>query len=249
MSLKNKILDTIEEKEITPKPEWRFTLHSVLLWFSIGLSVLLGGLALSIIIFFSLNGDWDVLLRLPDRVRFLLFTLPYAWLMVTVAALIFAQHQFRLTKDGYRFRYSFTILGIVVATGALGYVFYHTGVGQILDARLQSLPGYGQLINPRVALWNMTEEGRLAGDVIEIDGEVFKVRDSSQKIWTVSFEEGAEFQAFVLKEGRRIRVLGTLVSPDEFRAKRILPWIPREVDRHRVKGLRLPPPPPPPSSR
>lgn len=243
MSLKNKILDTIEEKEITPKPEWRFTLHSVLLWLSIGLSVLLGGLALSIIIFFSLNGDWDVLLHLPDRVRFLLFTLPYAWLIVTVATLIFAQHQFRLTKDAYRFRYSFTIVGIIVATGTLGYVFYNTGIGQVLDRRLQSLPGYNQLINPRVVLWNMAEEGRLAGDIMKIDGKVFKVRDYSQKIWTVSFDEGAEFQTAILKEGRRIRMLGTLISPDEFHAKRILPWIPHEMDRSRIERFRLPPPP------
>ncbi len=243
MSLKNKVLDTIEEKEIAPKPEWRFTLHTLALWLSIALSIFLGALALSTIIFFSVNGDWDVLSRLPDRVSFVFFTMPYAWLIVTVVALVFAEHQYRLTKDAYRYRYSYTVLGVVIATSVLGVVFYNTGFGQMVDIRLQHLPGYNQLVNPRAAMWNMAEKGRLAGEVIEYAGDGrFQFRDHSHQIWIVTVDEEIDIPSEFLKKGKRLRVMGEALSENEFHATRILPWIPHEPDRKRIERFRPSPP-------
>lgn len=240
MSLKNKVLDTIEEREITPKPEWTFAAHSILLWTSVCLSVLLGALALSTIIFFSVNGDWDIIARLPHRVSFIVFTLPYAWLFVTVAALIFAEHQYRLTKMAYRHRYSMTVLGLFIATAILGASFYYAGIGQLLDARLEHVPGYDQLINPRAGMWNRAEEGRLAGVILEvINEEEVSLMDSHRSLWRVTFEEKTEFPEQPLREGKRVRLLGVTLAENEFRATRILPWVVREPDIIKIKHLRL----------
>ena len=242
ISLKNKVLDTIEEKEIEPKPEWKFTVHSWLLWASVGLSILFGALAFSVIIFFSVNGDWDVLARIPNRVSFIFFTLPYAWLIATIVALVFTEHQYRQTRDAYRHRYSLTIFGVFLATTALGFIFYYVGIGQMLDAQLERLPGYEQVINPRVGMWNMVQEGRLAGKIIEVlDEKEIVMMDSQRNIWLVTFEEGTEVPETLLTSGKRVRLLGRSLTKEEFKAKRILPWIAHEPDRLRIERLKFVP--------
>lgn len=239
--LKHKILETIEEKEIAPKPKWAFQVRSVLLWLTVGVSVLLGGLAISVIIYFSVNGDWDVVAHLPDRVSFILFTIPYAWLIATVIALVIAHHQYRQTKSAYLHRYSYTVLGLVVATAVLGTIFYNVGVGPFLEAKLQRVPLYERFVNPRAAMWDRATEGRLAGEVLEVIGErEMTLLDHSQKIWIVVIEPSVMLHPRIVIPGKRVRLVGERVSEDEFHAKHVLPWIHHERDRARFDRFRRP---------
>lgn len=239
MSVKDKVLETIEEKEISPKPKWAFQARTVFLWTSVGLSVVTGGLAISVVVYLSVNGDWDVIARLPDRATFVIFTLPYAWALATALALVAAHFQYRRTKDAYRHRYGMTVLALLIATCVLGAIFYNTGVGQLFEARLHNVPGYARIANPRASMWNMAKEGRLAGEVLELTGEMeIKLLDHTHKIWVVYITDETEMPVGILLPGRRVRVLGEYVGPMEFRASGVLPWLPHEADRLRIERLR-----------
>jgi len=82
-NLKNKILEEIKEKDISPKPRWQFLLKDYCIWVLGGISIFIGGIAFSLIVFVLMNSDWESYRYLSNGFfEHLVKMAPYLWIMV-----------------------------------------------------------------------------------------------------------------------------------------------------------------------
>ena len=76
----SRLVDTIQERNIAPKPRWTFILRSVVLAGLVVISVLLGALTVATAEFLLLDRDWDLVTQLGQRNTIAtLQSLPYLW--------------------------------------------------------------------------------------------------------------------------------------------------------------------------
>jgi len=59
-SLSGEVLEKIQQEKIKPKPKWEFTLKNIILGAVFSLSVIIGSLISSVLIYMLVNSDWDL---------------------------------------------------------------------------------------------------------------------------------------------------------------------------------------------
>lgn len=238
-TMKDKVLEHIEERHIEPKAKWLLRLRTIVLWLSIGFSVFFGALAVSFMLFFARNSDLDVINLMPDRASFVISSIPYLWIVATAAALLAAHYQFRRTKESYRYRFSIVVAVIVFSTIVLGMAFHRAGVAYALEEQFEQLHGYGHFLNPRMASWSQVERGRLAGEVFEVSSpRTFVLTDFRGEQWRVTVSDRLRPPDPLLRPRVRVRMIGTVTGDDSFTADRILPWFVDEGDRLMMQRMR-----------
>ena len=80
--LSKNVLKKIKEDKIEPKPKWIFSLRDLAFWAIFAISLVLGSISTSLIIFILRSNDWDLYKRLGHGLfKFVLITLPYFWLI------------------------------------------------------------------------------------------------------------------------------------------------------------------------
>ena len=99
--LPENIIKIIDERNLTPIPRWHFLLKRSVFWTIAGIAVLLGGVAVSVIIFVYFDHDTEGMIYLNQSlVDNILMTIPYFWI-VSLAFLIALTHiSIRHTKGG-----------------------------------------------------------------------------------------------------------------------------------------------------
>lgn len=228
--LTQSIISEIKEQRVQPKPRWHFLLHEWVLWILGLLSVLVGGLAMSIIFVQIRLIDWDVF----DIVGGggILQIIPYLWLLLLAGFILLAQYQIRHTKKGYQYSVAAVVFMLVSFSLFLGSLFYHLRIGYKFHRHLsQNSDLYQQLADRKSALWNNPDEGRLGGTLVEqVNEEEFLLLDEAAFIWTVKFN-GNDLPknppvSRGVPEDAKLRILGDVTGDAEFTATEILPWLP-----------------------
>lgn len=223
------ILEKIEEKKIKPKPKWEFFLKNYLLWIFGVLSLVIGSLAVSIIIYMLLHNDWQVYKSIHDNLLgFILVTLPYFWIVILTLFIIAADYNLKHTKKGYKYNLSWVIiisLGVNIIFGAL---LYNIGVGEALDDIMgEKAPFYEKVINRKVHMWDCPEKGRLVGEIIMVDSqEIFRLHDKENNIWTIFHKDAEIFPILKLETGEKIKIMGENLENFNFQAYMIIPMGP-----------------------
>lgn len=227
-TLSESILDEIKEKDVTPKPKWQFLLHEWLIWILGGASVLVGGLALSIISVQVRLIDWDLLQVLGRGGIFKL--IPFLWLVLLVLFIILAQYQIKHTKKGYQYSVSAVLFLLVSLSLLLGSIFYHLRVGYVVHSHLSGAsPIYRAIADQRSRLWSQPEEGRLGGVLLDqLSDEEFLLLDEEGMVWSVFYEDDLPIPPFSrgIPEEFKLRITGEMIAQDQFEAEEIQPWIP-----------------------
>lgn len=237
-NIEEKILETIKEKHLTPKPKWQFLLKDYLVWGSGLISLISGSFAFAVIIHMIITNDWDVYEYINNSLLgFILVTLPYFWLVFLALFTVIAHYNFKHTKKGYRYHLRTIVIISVTASIVLGTLLYNIGVGQAIDEALsQKLPLYNQFINQRKSIWVRPEKGVLGGVIILIiDDNHFQIKDFHRKMWQVDALRAAKHPLVEIVVGNRIRIIGRPVNENTFEAQLIMPWLMRDKP--------LPPPP------
>jgi hypothetical protein len=232
--LSDSILQKIEDGAIQPKSKWSFLLKEYSLWGLGLLSILIGSLAVSIIYFLLRNNDWDIYEQLTDEpLGFVLGSMPYIWLIILAGFILLAHYQVQHTKHGYKYPLSAMILFIVGASTFGGAVLAKAGMGKIVHTQLSehSLL-YREHVDPKFKRWAHPGEGRLAGEVKELEEQSLKLEDDTGKSWDVLFPTEPLLHEFIPELGERIRVLGDPIDEETIQAKQILPW---DIDRKRLR--------------
>lgn len=222
------ILHTIERTRIKPLPRWVFFARQVGLVSAFLLSVLVGGISVSVILF-SMADVTDAGMGRMMRLHpgpFLLSYLPYVWVFAMVLFGIAAYFEIRHTKTGYRYRTA-TILGAsFLASLVLGISLHAVGAGQLVDRRIaDAVPQYRGFDARKMHLWMRPQEGMLAGRIVSGSATTtFVLEDFTGMRWTVEVDGVVLRGAIEGVPGERVRAAGSIIAPGVFRATDLFPW-------------------------
>jgi hypothetical protein len=218
-NLANEILTKINDEHITPKPKWEFMLRSYFGWFLVFVSLLIGALAVSVVIFMFDNNQWDLYDHISgNMLAFILATLPYFWLIILMAFIYLIYLNFKNTQHGYKYSAFLVILAGVLISIIFGFIFYNLGLGQTIDDIFaQRAPLYNQIINRRPKLFYHPNEGILPGKIIEIiNPEQFTLDDFNRQEWLVA--KDMRILDLPLHEGQAVILIGEQTDEFEFHA-------------------------------
>jgi hypothetical protein len=226
------VLEKIKEEKIQPKPKWIFSVKDLIFWAVFTISLILGSISTSLIIFILRGNDWDLYERLGHGLfKFVLITLPYFWLIFLVIFIVVSYYNFKNTKSGYKYNPSLILLANVLISIFLGSLIYICGLGAILQDSLErKLPPYQMMFYQRHEMWNSPEKGLVAGVIISFeDKEQFEIMSLERKRWEILGEDAVVAPRLILEEGERIKVIGERINIDTFRAEEIRPFIERRL--------------------
>ncbi|MFH1030881.1 MAG: hypothetical protein V1770_06535 [bacterium] len=217
-----KLLDTIKEKKMFPKPRWRFMLKNYFIWIAGGLSLILGATSVSLIIYVGRFDDWSIYQKIGKGIpKFILLGIPFFWLLCLALFVYLVYLNFKKTKTGYRYSIFAILMGAISLSVLFGFVFYYTGLSRRIDDIFGRKAPFYDRINPHIRLWSKPEEGRLSGLVLSKDDDFVMVVDRLGKEWEVSSKDF--YNREEIQIGESVRFVGEKISNNKFRAAEILP--------------------------
>jgi len=226
--ISREVLETIKKMKITPKPRWEFLLKNYIIWALGVLALVIGSLATAVIIYMTINNDWDLYQFSGNGVfGYLFLSLPYYWLLALSLFILTAYYNIKHTDKGYQYDLRLIIalsVGISVVSGIL---FYNFGLGKAIDNIFaRNISVYRNYIHRNPGLWFSPDRGILTGEITEIEEEQRVIlRDLRGKNWDLFFDIGVfKFQPEFLL-GNRVITIGEILSETEFRVKAIRPWV------------------------
>lgn len=231
--ISKKILDRIKEEKICPTPRWQFLCKNWALWLMGAVTLVVGGLAVSVIIFMTSNNEWELAGHVANgKLFFLMATLPYAWLLLTAIFIFLADYQIRQTKHGYRFSSLWLAVGSLIASTLLGGVFYVAGAGEIIDdAFIRHVPYYSEVGNRRGYVLMQPERGIVGGLIINVADSNFEIRAMDRSVWMVDSGNAQLIGTVEIMPGRHVIVIGESDRQNFIEAKFIKELLPGNGQR------------------
>lgn len=221
-----KLIHTIKEGKIKPLPAWQFRLRNAFYWSTFLLSVFLGAMAFSVILFTIQQADFNVISHLShSRLELFLGLLPFFWIVMLIFFLAIAIYSIRHSRKGYKFTAA-KIAGYSTALSILlGTLFFIPGGGHQLEHIFAvNLTVYEGVNERKARLWTMPEEGYLCGDIEKVEPFSLHIQDYTGKLWNISYEQAFIHGAVFLEKGERIKIVGDMTGEDQFVAAEIRPW-------------------------
>jgi len=224
--LGDKIVKTIKETHLKPKPRWHFLLKNKFIW-TLGLfSLLVGAAAISVILYLLNNNN----LALHESVgesffAWLLLFLPYFWLIFLALFIWLLYYNIKHTSRGYRYHPFLIVVGAIFISIFLGSIFFTLGLGKKIDSVLgERAPLYDVMFNPQIEMWSRPHHGRLSGLIISRQSNIhFIISDRNQNEWQIV--HNGQGDNFVIS-GQVVRLMGRISGDREFKADRIMPMHP-----------------------
>jgi glucan phosphoethanolaminetransferase (alkaline phosphatase superfamily) len=225
--LSSKILESIKEKKIKPKPRWEFLIKDYIILASGIISIIIGALAVAVIIFMVLHSNRDLLSFLNNsKLEYFLLSLPYYWFLFFSLFIVLAYFNIKHFKRGYRYTLQSIALISIGLSVILGILFYSVGFGKIIDGVfLKKFPMYKNISHGMPKELIKPENGILAGNVIKINDLIILLKaEPSNKEWRVFLDSLKQRCVPDYKEGDTIIVMGEIKQEGEFVAYGIRPW-------------------------
>ena len=217
-----KVLEQIKEHKIQPTARWLLGLQDSIVWALVLASLVIGGLTTSVVLFLFEFNEWDLYDRVSHNFwAFLLLSLPYFWLIILVIFVIFIVYNFRHTKGGYKYGSLYVILGSVILSIGLGYIFYYLGLGNAIDQVLEDrAPLYGQLMNRKQIILHHPDGGVLPGKIIQvISPQQLLIMDIRNRQWQVLVSDSVK--DCPCQQGQKIIAIGQPMPNNLFVAEMI----------------------------
>jgi len=227
-NLSSKILTKIESDKIKPIPRWRFLLYDSVTWIVSLISLLVGGIGVSISIFLVANNDilntnFDGL----NLIQTIVLVVPIFWIGITIFFIFLAYYNFKHTPEGYRWNVAKMLVISIVTSIFLGIFLYSIDISYSLNNIFNSsIPYYGQIADVRNQVWMRPEAGYLAGDIHKIDtvNQNFIVKDLQNLLWTIDYSDALVRPSVDIVIGTKVKIIGEKVDSSSFKASEIRPW-------------------------
>ena len=223
--LNEKILASIKNQDLHPRPRWQFILRNALFWGGTVVLTAIGSIAIATGVFIINDHDWDVFVYLDkSRLVYTLEVLPYLWLVILIVSSILARYSVTHTRTGYRYRVR-TIIGASVAISTLlGVLLYFAGFGTMIHETLNDqIPWYEHLVYTKKDAWYAPEKGLLSGDIVSVTDTAITVRAVDTSTWFITaLPEVRELPE--LAPGLRIKLIGEQTAEQTFNAEDIELW-------------------------
>lgn len=226
MNTFDKISKQIQEEEIKQTPKWYFILKNTRIWGGFLLSVIVGAMAFSVILFSIQQSDFELLNHVKhSKLESILVFLPFFWIVILILFSVFAFYSIRSSKKAYK--YSLTsLLGLSTFLSILiGTLFFISGGAQQLEQSFANkVEAYNSLQEKKLQIWMNPTEGMLAGKILKTENDTIYLKDFSNKEWKINFKDIFIPPILELETGEEIKLVGTLKSNSLFIAKEIRPW-------------------------
>ena len=233
MTLEKQILEKIRAKGLKPTPRSFFKARDLALWVLLGAFAAALSVGFGMIIFMIRGADLALFntLGLSFSQKFL-YSVPFFWIIATLAVGAAVYVNYRNTKKGYKTSIVKFSLIAIVATAVLGTLVYAFNITKYIDRAASHLPIYNAVVPLNTNTWFDPEHGLLSGVVRnrESDNDFF-LSDGRGTLWHVTGIFISMPDGFELHSDDRIKIIGTKISEDEFRAIEIRPW---EEQKERV---------------
>jgi len=250
------LLGKIKDEKIIFKSKRYFFLRNYMIWLAGFLALMIGGLAISVMMYLMSHNDWSIYSQISQGLlEFLFLTLPYFWIFFLTFFIFIVYYNIKHTKKGYSYSLSVIMIVSIAGSVVLGGLFFKIGLGHLIDNVLgDQVPLYTTIFNRQIDFWSHPEDGRLVGFVLsKIDDSEFVILDISQKEWRIQYtpllassqiEEKSnilESDVFKIEIGMPIRIFGKKISEDIFGAKKIMQMVPgkkffmRQKQNHSLK--------------
>jgi hypothetical protein len=226
MKRSEQLIQKIREAGIEPLPRSRFVWRRVLLWLSFAVSVVLGALAFSVILFAIQQTDFSLLQHLEhSRLELFLGLLPFLWLAFLAVFLLLAMYALRHSPRGYKLN----LLRLAAYSAALSMVlgtavFLGGGAQQLEESFALRVSQYESIQEKKMQLWSMPAAGYLSG-TITVRGEgSLQLTDFNGQSWTIDYEAAFLPPVVQLIPDEQIKLIGEQVGESHFVASEIRPW-------------------------
>jgi hypothetical protein len=223
----DKIIKKLKQENIQPRPRKYFVLRNIVLWGFFGVTVFVGSIAFSALLFRLSNASWGIYKNLGRHpINHFFLTIPYLWIGLVVIFSILAVYNFRHTPRGYRYRPILVIVISVLAGMVIGTILFFAGYGNYFDYKLvNSRPFRGFVEEPYQKTWSQPEKGLLGGKILEIHSDDnFVLGDFEGKSWLIEFRGEKRGQKKFILPGENLRLQGEVISENIFTAFEIRPW-------------------------
>ena len=225
-NIADKINQQIKKGDIKPKPKWRYTFGEILLWCLLILGIPVLALAIALSWEITVQQDFRLFMAMPGKLFTILKTLPYFWLILSLILAILAFIEFRKTKSGYKIKWHFIVIIILIGTILLAVIFYYAGLTQYIENKLEKhLPGYHRVVPVPHMIWSQPDAGMIAGMIVNVSSDNLILVDWNGEEWEIIFSKETMIPPeFELLEGEKIRVIGEMTDEEEIEALGIRPW-------------------------
>jgi hypothetical protein len=221
------LINKIKSSGIKQKPRWYCILENVVFWSIFFLSIILGGIAFSIILYAIGESDFNLLRNLSSPgIRSLISFLPFVWILFLGVSLTIAALGIRNTKKGYRYSLLW-ILGVNILLSVLfGFLFFYTGGGQNIERIFAKRVGiYTGIEERKISRWSRPESGFLSGMILEKQSDnILLLEDFTGKKWQINIQDVVIHFRLSLESGEKIKIIGIALEENIFRAEEIRVW-------------------------
>jgi hypothetical protein len=220
------IINKIKTEDIRQIPRWRFSLKNFAAWGGFGISVLIGAVAFSVILFAIQQSDFSVVSHLDHSgLEMILALMPIVWLGCIILFLLLAVWSIRNSWKGYKFSLFKQVSISVLLSMAIGTLFFITGGGEKLEAAFNANVFSYESINERKQkIWSNPDEGYLSGTITSVKEEMVEIKDFKGKIWSISIEGSFIAPVVMLENDEVIKLIGEKTGESTFKSVEIRPW-------------------------
>ena len=222
------IVEEIEKRNLTPRPRFYFLLKRWVFWSLAVLASVVGGIALSIIIFLFFDHD-------PEAARYLhqsliediMLAIPYLWLIIFATFIGIAKYSVRHTKTGYKYTTVKIVGTILLISVLLGLTFNAFDLGSTIDDFLSdAVPYYSSLVYTSKDAWTNPDKGLLGGYVVSVASSTeFSLRDFKNRTWQIVIDPNeTDDVGKNIIAGNIIKIIGIKEEHSIFQAKQIFSW-------------------------
>lgn len=163
------------------------------MWFLALLSVLVGALATSSILFRTVNLPSLLPPGAHPPLPAFVQMVPILWITLLGAFGYLAYREVRSTDRGYRYALPVLLLALVIASLVLGIGFYASGAGFVLDRfAAKHVPFHEDLEQVQHERWMSPKTGFLVGMVETVGTSSFTIRTNKDEIWIVQLASSTQ---------------------------------------------------------
>jgi len=230
-SLKNTLLERIEQENYQPRSRWFFRSRECVIWFLWLITVIVGAAAFAVSFFVMTHYQYALYEAThANFLTFIISALPYIWLIVFAIMTFLAVYNLRHTKRGYRYSVPTVLMSSILVSFAAGSTLHFFGLSYAIDSYLgEQTRMYQSQDEIDVALWQRPAEGRLLGREVYSTAEPTRLiifADEANTRWQMDVSELMPEDIELLQKNKPVRVLGMVTKADynQFHACGVFPW-------------------------
>ncbi len=226
MNTFDKISQQIKNEDIKQTPKWHFLFKNTRIWVAFLLSILIGGLAFSVILFSIQQSDFELLSHAKhSKLERILVFLPFFWIVILFVFSIFAFYSLRSSKKAYKYSLLSLLSLSTFISILLGTLFFISGGAQKLEESFaNNIEAYKSLQERKLQIWMNPENGMLAGSIHKINSDTIYLIDFSNKHWKIIYKDVFIPPILELEKDEEIKLVGSIQNHGIFVAKEIRPW-------------------------